>query len=321
MRFPILEDIQAGRCFIYNTATDRRAVPLPGIEEFQLVRSDDVARWYWEAEVDGFELTSGKDFGIIKPPFPFMYFEWESPARVYADREWTDNKPIERPAAMLAFDLNPGSGQGRVVIRCLVRDPVRRHESQMLPFFVVVDYDEHGMYTNDIHDEAYMEMMRQQGGEHEGDDTGCKIMAHGVFGTNLVKDEPVAVMKSLAAIYKPGLLAISFMHCKGTRLEQVNVPAKVQAKRARGGAPGPAFYNVIRLPTLNARTARRSERKEALGEQMSAHWVRGHFKTYTTDAPLFGKRTGSYWWQPNVRGVGEANRKTYEVSPPEDVMA
>jgi hypothetical protein len=45
------------------------------------------------------------------------------------------------------------------------------------------------------------------------------------------------------------------------------------------------------------------------------HLMRGHFKTYTADAPLFGKYTGRYWWQPSVRGSKKEGIifKDYEV--------
>jgi hypothetical protein len=38
------------------------------------------------------------------------------------------------------------------------------------------------------------------------------------------------------------------------------------------------------------------------GQLARAHLVRGHFKVYTDDAPLFGQFTGRYWWTPHVRG-------------------
>ena len=45
------------------------------------------------------------------------------------------------------------------------------------------------------------------------------------------------------------------------------------------------------------------------------HLCRGHFKEYTTDAPLFGKYIGLWWWQPNVRGQNKKGivMKDYEV--------
>jgi hypothetical protein len=35
---------------------------------------------------------------------------------------------------------------------------------------------------------------------------------------------------------------------------------------------------------------------------VALHVARGHFKTYTEAAPLFGKYTGRWWWEPHVRG-------------------
>jgi hypothetical protein len=32
------------------------------------------------------------------------------------------------------------------------------------------------------------------------------------------------------------------------------------------------------------------------------HICRGHFKTFTEEARLFGKYTGTYWWPAHVRG-------------------
>jgi hypothetical protein len=32
------------------------------------------------------------------------------------------------------------------------------------------------------------------------------------------------------------------------------------------------------------------------------HLVRGHFKHYSDEAPLFGKYTGWWWWTPQLRG-------------------
>lgn len=47
------------------------------------------------------------------------------------------------------------------------------------------------------------------------------------------------------------------------------------------------------------------------------HMMRGHFKTYTPEAPLFGKRVGTWWWQPGLRGNVEKGivLKDYAVEP------
>jgi len=45
------------------------------------------------------------------------------------------------------------------------------------------------------------------------------------------------------------------------------------------------------------------------------HLCRGHFKTYTEEKPLFGRITGSFWWQPCVKGRNKSGivLKDYEV--------
>lgn len=35
---------------------------------------------------------------------------------------------------------------------------------------------------------------------------------------------------------------------------------------------------------------------------MRRHLARGHFKTFTEDAPLLGKHVGTYWWGRQLRG-------------------
>lgn len=38
------------------------------------------------------------------------------------------------------------------------------------------------------------------------------------------------------------------------------------------------------------------------GQPLALHWVRGHFKHYTPEKPLFGSATGTYWWSPHLSG-------------------
>jgi hypothetical protein len=40
--------------------------------------------------------------------------------------------------------------------------------------------------------------------------------------------------------------------------------------------------------------------------------VRGHFKTYTAEAPLLGKLTGRYYWPPHARGSRDAGEIEHE---------
>jgi hypothetical protein len=45
------------------------------------------------------------------------------------------------------------------------------------------------------------------------------------------------------------------------------------------------------------------------------HLARGHFKTFTEDAPLLGKHVGTYWWGWQLRGQEGSGviEKTYTL--------
>lgn len=114
------------------------------------------------------------------------------------------------------------------------------------------------------------------------------------------------------------LHALALMHCKNIyvidqpltrqqrrQLERKNVDpimVKTLAVRPTGAikASTPGFNRLTRL--------------------MRHHLVRGHFKTFTPEAPLFGKHVGTYWWESSVRGHSEKGevKKSYKVYPRSD---
>ncbi len=58
------------------------------------------------------------------------------------------------------------------------------------------------------------------------------------------------------------------------------------------------------------------------GLRHAMHICRGHFKTYTSEAPLFGRVTGTYWWADQVRGWAEEGvvGKDYRVRVDEGTL-
>ena len=77
----------------------------------------------------------------------------------------------------------------------------------------------------------------------------------------------------------------------------------------------------LRHYTLRIRPGNRSRRSasdsQSTGDKNSFHFARGHFKTYTEDAPLLGKHVGTYWWEAHTRGSRSRGSitKDYEVLP------
>ena len=118
----------------------------------------------------------------------------------------------------------------------------------------------------------------------------------------------------------PALMALSFMHCKNVTLEAV-VPSEKLSRRhlKRHGHPL-VSYGELRIDPI--REVLEQQRKGVGGSLRKAlHLCRGHFKTFTPDAPLLGRATGTYWWASQVRGAASAGvtLKDYRVEAPSKI--
>lgn len=99
---------------------------------------------------------------------------------------------------------------------------------------------------------------------------------------------------------------IDILNCKNVGTETV-VPKKLSKKQKRR-IKNPetvslmeSEYHVIKL--LPGKTPTKSDGQTVTGKAVGipVDIRRGHFKTYTNESPLFGKHTGTYWWQPILR--------------------
>ena len=90
---------------------------------------------------------------------------------------------------------------------------------------------------------------------------------------------------------------------------------KVKKRRRRKKKRTGTRHYTLRIRPGGRKSASDSQ---ATGDKNSFHLARGHFKTYTEDNPLFGRHTGTYWWEAQVRGSKTKGTitKDYEVHPP-----
>jgi hypothetical protein len=118
----------------------------------------------------------------------------------------------------------------------------------------------------------------------------------------------------------PVLLAISFMHCKNVQLRK-EAPAEALSRnhRRKHGR------ELVRFHTLEIEPLRRlldqNRPAGAHGLRNALHICRGHFKTFSPEAPLLGRHTGTYWWAPHMRGSPEEGvvAKDYRINAPMDL--
>lgn len=119
-----------------------------------------------------------------------------------------------------------------------------------------------------------------------------------------------------AKLLRPALLTLGFLHCKN--VEQVeNEPTTVTKKQRKRGEKGKARFYTLDIQAMT-RVLKRDGGLDSHGLGAALHICRGHFKTFTPEAPLLGRATGTFWWAPQVRGSREKGEveKDYRVSGP-----
>jgi hypothetical protein len=118
----------------------------------------------------------------------------------------------------------------------------------------------------------------------------------------------------------PALMTITFMHCKNATLNAIVPPEKLSRSHfKRHGRP------LVRYAELTIDPLRRllEKQRQGVGGSLgkALHLCRGHFKTFSPDAPLLGRATGTYWWAPQIRGSQSKGitLKDYRVLAPSKI--
>ena len=121
----------------------------------------------------------------------------------------------------------------------------------------------------------------------------------------LTENPPEDAMKDwvhiAGSLNLPALLALSFMHCKNSSLKTTYPNKKLSKKYRKRFSRELVRYHTLEIDPIRKlidryRNGSQGELKRAL------HICRGHFKTFSEEAKLFGRHTGTYWWAPQIRG-------------------
>lgn len=102
----------------------------------------------------------------------------------------------------------------------------------------------------------------------------------------------------------PAIFGLSLINCKNVDIRPVDPPEPLSRKHSRKHGHPLTRYYVLDIQPMRRILDTEGE-AQTKGLTHALHICRGHFKTFTEDAPLFGKRTGTYWWQPQLRGKTE----------------
>jgi len=120
---------------------------------------------------------------------------------------------------------------------------------------------------------------------------------------------------TLVPFIAPALFAVSLMHCKNVTARTASpTPALSKKWRKRQGKPLTRYHVLEIAPMREVLDTTGEAGTKGLGHAL--HICRGHFKTFTEDAPLFGRVTGQFWWASQVRGKAKHGKvsKDYRIA-------
>lgn len=270
----------------------RRALTADERARFPVVRvvADDVWGLYWGSEQDSWDYRS--DFGPLRAPFDVMWIEGRSPKRAHADGEWRDLPSRERPVfgAILEATTQPGNPNQFVWLTHF--NGVRGVGVGMAPWQSLIEITPDGNYV------------------------GHKVVLDRDDGDERFN---ALAMEAEASGSRPVMLAVSLMHCKNIELVDVEPAPKLSKRHRREtGEPLTRFTRIV-VPGAAKGAQTTKAARESVGDVQPLHFVRGHFKTYTPDSPLFGTHTGTWWWSWQSRGdhARGQHMPRYEVRPPD----
>lgn len=164
----------------------------------------------------------------------------------------------------------------------------------------------------------------------------------GVLGKYFGKEVNIPITQGYGNIYPLKLLSLSdndvdtivredtpelallnevliLLNCKNITTETHNPDIKLNKARRKKGKQELFEYKTLKL-LLPGNKEKHLLKNEPTGEHNRIHFCRGHFKEYTAEAPLFGRITGLWWWQPHVRGQNKDGvvMKDYNVGVKND---
>lgn len=249
------------------------------------VTADDVLATYWSSTRDSWHMS---DMGCLRAPFDSLWIEGRLPIRSYA----TD------PSGRLVERFTRGHSEG-----CVVFDASEQEGRPCTGLVHLMPSDDGTPLANPA---ASFLINLDDDGRAVG---GISVLVNEAWAAWL--DEAGQDPNTLAPTSL--IFALGLMNCRNIGVEPVVVEEKLKkAHRKRYGVPMSRYSKIVLPSSMRASSGGTGS------EGKAHHLVRGHFKTFTADAPLMGQHVGTYWWGWHGRGdpdLGEIT-PTYEVRTP-----
>ncbi|MGV9823393.1 hypothetical protein [Nocardia xishanensis] len=250
------------------------------VRECVRVTADQCADWVTAMKSADRDPLSTATAGLLRLPFESMWIEWEAPGVP----GFSPHKPLQAASWVAGYEPPEWAPAGSVQILEFMSFVGFPDKVVYYPWIVVAFVDERG-----------------------------QLIEMGVSGIDPNHGSQVS-MPTL-----PAFMAIAIMNCRNTEVTETRDRSRA-ARRPRPGSTRPVkplTHHVITLPGKASRPGSGAGASTIGGGPAPWHMVRGHFKTYTAEAPLMGKHVGTYWWQPAIRGDREHGvvQSSYRVIP------
>jgi hypothetical protein len=123
----------------------------------------------------------------------------------------------------------------------------------------------------------------------------------GPGGTHIV-DNPTITASLILAVNVLKLL--SLINCKNVTTITHHAPEKLQKARRKKNKLPLLSYKTIEINLADDAPRHVTKYGETKGNSQGTrlHMIKGHYRTYTKEKPLFGRHVGRWWWQPRAGG-------------------
>jgi hypothetical protein len=256
------------------------------LDALPVIVVDNVARYYFEHDPKEHWSIQNGDFPNLAPFIAESWMEWRHPGVINSHGNISKRvRGADVPYSIGAHVVGHKSEDGTWRVGFSLFWGFNSESEPQGPIaLVLITCDEKGAY---VENPAVPPGMVQ-----------CSLLNAGGRLDGVLQQ---AIVDSSIELIKPFLLAISFAHCKNVERREIEQPSPLSKKwQKRHGRPL-VRYHILDIDPMR-RVLRDEGGAEESGLKKALHICRGHFATYTEDAPLFGRVTGTFWKPQHVRG-------------------
>ena len=273
--------------------------PLSELDSIPVIAADDVGA-YVNALEKGIDITDL--VASMAPPFDQFFIEFQRVPNQWGLYAWGCHfKAVSDPAEIAKIHPSD-NGYPRWVYKIETYLEQRKGEPTGPAAFHICGLAEDGTWFRHSDGQLYW----------------------GGWMVDMSHEPPKEVRKQwadgVAQFIFPALMAISFMHCKNVNLDAVTPPEKLSRRHLKRYGRPFVSYGELRIDPIRKVL---EQQREGVGGSLrkALHLCRGHFKTFTADAPLLGRATGTYWWAPQMRGahIAGVSLRDYRIEAPSKI--